>query len=178
MTFSGSGAALYRLQDSVDGGPYATIGPVKASTSRVVSIGPSASTTHRFRVIPYDAFEVQGVAAYGSTLRVSSRARSRRRSSSTRAHGPGWPTAATSARTRVSTSAGARATYAFTGPRGGLGGREGPNEGRAAVYVDGVLRGTVDLGAAKTRIRRVVFRATWSATGRTRSRSGRWATAA
>ena len=42
---------------------------------------------------------------------------------------------------------------------------KGRHEGRAAVYVDGVLRATVDLDAAKTRVRRVVFRATWSATG-------------
>ena len=30
-----------------------------------MSIGPSASTMHRFRAIPYDALQVQGVAAYG-----------------------------------------------------------------------------------------------------------------
>ena len=42
---------------------------------------------------------------------------------------------------------------------------KGRHGGRAAVYVDGVLRGTVDLGAAKDRVRRVVFRATWSTAG-------------
>ena len=116
VTFSGTGAALYRLQDSADGGPYATIGPVKASTSRIVSMGPSASTTHRFRVIPYDAFEVQGVAAYGPTLRVSSKSE---KPSAKLQYMGSWTRMADAGflgtHARIATSGAARATYAFTG---------------------------------------------------------------
>ena len=75
VTFAGTAADTYRLQDSVSGGGYATVGPVSRSTSRVVSVKPGSSATHRFRVIPYDAFDVQGVAAYGPTIRVSTEER-------------------------------------------------------------------------------------------------------
>jgi hypothetical protein len=166
VTFSGTGAAVYRLQDSVDGGPYETVGPVKASTSRTVSVAPSASTTHRFRVIPYDAFEVQGVPAYGSTLRVSLKSDT---PSTSLVYAGTWSTKTGSdfvgGRARSATSSDAQATWTFTGREVAWIAAKGRHDGHAAVVVDGVSRGTIDLDAAKSRFRRVVFRATWSTSG-------------
>ena len=93
-------------------------------------------------------------------------ARRRARRSTTPAPGPRPPTPATSAGTRGSASApGATATWTFTGREVAWVAAKGRHYGRATVTIDGVLRGTVDLDAAKTRFRRVVFRATWAASG-------------
>ncbi len=127
---------------------------------------PSASTTHRFRVIPYDAFEVQGLAAYGSTVRVAAKSEA---PSAPLQYSGAWKNVADpgylGGHARASGSAAARATYAFTGREVAWVAAKGTHFGRAAVSVDGVNRGTIDLEAAKARFRRVVFRATWSTIG-------------
>jgi hypothetical protein len=135
--------------------------------SRVAPVKPGASVTHRFRVIPYDAFDVRGVAAYGPTIRVSNR--SEAASPTLRYRGP-WSTASDHAylggHARHASAAGATATWTFTGREVAWVAAKGRQYGRATISVDGVLRGTVDLDAGKTRFRRVVFRAIWAASGR------------
>jgi hypothetical protein len=166
VTFAGTAADTYRLQDSVDGGAYATVGPVSRSMSRVASVKPGRAVTHRFRVIPYDAFDVRGVAAYGSTIRVSTRSEAAGPSlhfkgAWARAADPGY----LGGHARHASAPGATATWTFTGREVAWVAAKGPHHGRATVTVDGVLRGTVDLDARKTRFRRVVFRAIWGASG-------------
>ena len=159
---------MYRLQDSVNGARYATVGAVKRSTHREVAVEPGKRTTHRFRVIPYDAFEVQGFTATGSTLRVTAKSE---RPSSLLTYTGAWSTAADpgylGGRARRASSPSARATYAFTGREVAWVAAKGRRYGRATVIVDGVARGTIDLDAPKSRLRRVVFRATWAGPGAT-----------
>lgn len=62
-------------------------------------------------------------------------------------------------------TAGASLTYAFTGRSIGWVAATGPAFGRARVYVDGVLVGTVDLHAATTSWRTVVFAWSWATSG-------------
>ena len=128
VTFSGTGAALYRLQDSVDGGSYATVGPGQGLHARTVAVVPSASTTHRFRVIPYDAFEVQGVRR----LRVDGPGVAKSEAPSAVAplrgrlvdrRGPRLPRAGTRACPRPGRRPGHLDVH---GPRGRLGRRQGP----------------------------------------------------
>ena len=166
VSFSGTGAATYRLQERVNGGGYRTVGPVGKATTRTIFVTPGSSTTHRLRVIPYDAFGVQGFPAAGSTFTVATKSEKGGAS----LHYSGSWSRATNAefggrKARFSSSASAVATYQFTGREVAWVGAKGANRGHARVYVDGVLRATVDLHAASTKYRRVVFRATWSASG-------------
>ena len=57
------------------------------------------------------------------------------------------------------------AEVAFTGRAVALVATRGPNRGKADVYVDGELAATVDLRAAETRWRRVVFSRDWADIG-------------
>ncbi len=73
VSFAGTGAATYRLQESVNGASYATVGTVGKSRSRTILVSPGASITHRLRVVPYDAFGVQGFSAAGTTFTVATK---------------------------------------------------------------------------------------------------------
>ena len=166
VTFAGTGAATYRLQDSVNGGGYSTVGPVRKSTSRTILVAPGSSITHRLRVVPYDAFGVQGFSTAGTVFRVATK----NEAATGALHYAGtWSTSTNAGfgggKARHASSSNALATFAFTGREVAWVAAKGANRGHARVYVDGVLRTTVDLQAASTKYRRVVFRATWSASG-------------
>jgi len=63
---------------------------------------------------------------------------------------------------RYATSAGARATLAFTGKSISWIGPVGPTRGRARAYVDGKLVGTIDLRASRFAAHRTLFTMSWS----------------
>ena len=71
---------------------------------------------------------------------------------------------------RYATSAGARATLAFTGKGISWIGPIGPTRGRARVFVDGKLVGTIDLRASRFTARRTLFSTSWPASGAHRLR--------
>lgn len=66
---------------------------------------------------------------------------------------------------RYTTRKGASATYTFTGAGVGWVAYRGPNRGSARVYVDGVLKKTVNLYATTYSAKQVVFAFNWGATG-------------
>jgi hypothetical protein len=66
---------------------------------------------------------------------------------------------------RYATSAGARATLAFSGKAISWIGPVGPTRGRARVYVDGKLVGTIDLHASRFAARRTLYSTSWSTSG-------------
>jgi len=65
-----------------------------------------------------------------------------------------------------STTAGASATFAFSGSSVSWVAYRGPSRGSAAVYVDGAYRATVNLHATTYHARQVVFAASWPTSGR------------
>ena len=166
VTFTGSGAATYRLQENVNGGGYSTVSPPAKSTSRTILVEPGSSKVRRLRVVPYDAFGVRGFATSGATFTVSIK---NEKGSGALHYGGSWSKATNAkfggGKARYASSSGAVATWAFTGREVAWVTAKGANRGHARVYVDGVLRTTVDLGAASTKYRKVVFRATWSSVG-------------
>jgi hypothetical protein len=66
---------------------------------------------------------------------------------------------------RYATGVGATATLAFTGRAVSWVGPVGPTRGRARVYVDGKLAGTIDLRASRFTARRTLFSTSWSKSG-------------
>jgi hypothetical protein len=65
---------------------------------------------------------------------------------------------------RYATSAGARATLEFTGKAVSWVGPVGPTRGRARLYLDGKLVGTIDLRASRFAAHRTLFSTSWSRT--------------
>lgn len=64
--------------------------------------------------------------------------------------------------TRHASTAGATASYTFTGTSIGWVAAVGPGRGSADVYVDGVFRATVGLHAETAATRQIVFAASWA----------------
>ena len=165
-TLGGSGATTFRLQESVNGGAYATVGAVSGATTRAATVKPGLATTRRYRVIPIDVFGRPGAAVSGSTYRVSVKSEA---ANSTLTYAGSWSTTRSSSyfggKVRRSTSSSARATYRFTGREVTWITAKGASRGKARVYIDGVLVSTVDLRTPSTHYRRVIFRKAWSASG-------------
>jgi hypothetical protein len=150
-----SGIGRYELAQSTDGGAWTT---VSTSLDRLLAHGH----TYRFRVRAIDQAGNIGSWTYGSTFRLThyGETNSRLRYSGT------WAITRSSVfwggQAKASSSAGARATISVTGRSVEWVARKGPTRGRAQVYVNGVLKATVDLYASTYLNKRVVWAATWS----------------
>ena len=168
LTWSGTdrgwGIKRYRLQESVNGGPWTTITlPTLRTTSILRYVTPGTSVRYRVRAI--DKAGNKGAWDYGPVLRPKVRSEastaityrgSWTTSADPTAHG-GW--------LRESSTAGARAVFSFTGRGVSWVAERGPGHGKAKVYVDGALVKTVDLAAATDLPRGHVFRKHWSSVG-------------
>ena len=138
-TLGGSGATAFRLQESVNGGAYATVGAVSGATTRPATVTPGLATTRRYRVIPIDVFGRSGATVTGPTYRVSVKSEV---ASSTLTYAGSWSTAKSTnyygGKVRRATSSSARATYRFTGREVTWITTKGATRGKARVYIDGV----------------------------------------
>jgi Tol biopolymer transport system component len=67
--------------------------------------------------------------------------------------------------TRLATAANASARYTFTGASIAWVGAVGPTRGAAQVYIDGVLKATVDTHAASVKYRQTLYAFNWSSQG-------------
>ena len=128
------------------------------SLDRALSHGHS----YRFRVRAVDTSGNLGAWMTGSTFRLTHYSES-----STRVRYSGsWSTSTSSVywggTARASSQAGAKATLTFTGKSVEFVSRRGPARGKAHIYVNGVLKATVDLYASAYQSQRVVWTASWS----------------
>jgi hypothetical protein len=121
----------------------------------------SGGHVYRFRVRAIDRAGNVGTWAYGSTFRVTAL---QQWSSAIRYRGI-WSTNANPAywggTTARSTMIGATASVTFTGRSIAWVGLKAANRGKAQVYVNGVLRATVDLYSATTKKQVVLWTATY-----------------
>lgn len=156
----GSGVARYQVSRRVDGGAWVTIASSLVSPSHDVLL--AGGHAYEFRVRSIDRAGNVGSWVSGRAMNV---AMSSERSSAIRYRGTWatvtgtsyWGGAARSSRVRgatasITTSARSIAWVSL----------RGPGRGRASVYVDGALVATIDLGAAGTAGRQVVWTRTWS----------------
>ena len=157
---AGSGIVAFDLQQSKDGGSWASIATTATtSVTRSLVFGHS----YRYRVRAHDRAGNVGAWAAGAsfvpTLVQSTPALVRYPAGT-------WHTQSTShasgGATRWSTSTGARARFSFTGRAVAWVTSTGPTRGRVRVYVDGTYRTTVDLHANSTRWKQVIFSASWA----------------
>jgi hypothetical protein len=161
-----SGVDHYEIARSTDGGAYlaVTSSAVAPSIKQVLASGHA----YRFRVRPIDAAGNVGLWTYGSTFRLTGVSQS---SSAVRYAGT-WATSTSTTwwggTARSSSKAGSTASYTFTGRSIAWVGLKGLGRGKANVYVNGVLKATVDLYSATTQKQRIVWSANY-ATSATRT---------
>ncbi len=160
----GSGVAHYEVEQSIDGGAYAAVSGNVPSASLPVTV--TSGHSYGFRVRAADAAGNVGVWSYGRTTRFTEFRDSAR---SIHYHGTWHVTSSTSylgGRERYSTSAGATASISFTGRSFAWVGTTGPSRGTAKVYVNGALVATLNLHAATTSSRKLLFTKSWTTTAK------------
>jgi hypothetical protein len=157
-----TGVGGYRVWLSRDGGAFTFIG---TRTGRTAYILASASHTYRFRVYAVDRAGNASFSVYSPTVRTIAY-----QDTNAAVHfSSGWHSAASvsyyGGTARYTTARGAAASLTFTGRSVAWNAVLATNRGSARVYVDGHLIATVNLNAASTTVRRIVFTRTWSTSG-------------
>jgi len=167
VTWSGndatSGIARYEVAQSKDGGAFSTIAAAVTNTRLQLSV----SDGHRY------AFAVRAIDRAGHTSAWSMgpvlRSTVLAESAAGLSYAGAWSTVKGAGflggSARVSSTAGASASYTFSGSSvAWLTGR-GPTLGRMTVIVDGAVAGTVDLYRSTATFREVVFSKSWATSG-------------
>jgi len=154
---AGSGIVRVELSRSADGGATWGSPIVLAGTARSNAAAVPASGTARFRIRALDA--AGNASAWRAGPQIT--ARLVQQSWSAVRWAGVWTTRSAAAYSggseRTARAAGAGASYTFTGRTVALVATRGPGRGKARVYVDGVLRGTVDLYRSSTQYRAVAW---------------------
>jgi hypothetical protein len=154
-----SGIARYDVALSTDGGAWTS--PTTAiSASLTPSLAPGH--TYRFRVRAVDRAGNVGAWAYGSTFRVTGISQA---SSAVHYRGSWTTSTATTwwgGTARSSSTKGSTVSYTFTGKSIAWVGLKAATRGKANVYVNGVLKATVDLYSPTTLRQRIVWSANYS----------------
>jgi hypothetical protein len=158
-TDRGWGIATYQIERSTDGGAWTRI-----LSAKVTTLSQSLAPGHgyRYRVRAIDKYGNYGYWDYGPTFRPGVR----EDSSPAITWSGSWSAvpdaAARGGSLHESGSASAAARTTFTGRDVAWIAERGPGHGRAKVYVDGVLRATVDLTATADAPARVAWKRHWS----------------
>jgi len=158
----GSGIAFYLVARSVNGGSYSTFGTV---TTPAMNVTLANGTSYRFRVRAVDHEGNTDAWAYGPTIG----ARLVQQTSSAVHYASTWTTSSSTSYSggslRSSKTAGASASYTFTGRSIAFVTTKSALRGKAKVYVNGVYQTTVDLVTQLTTYRTQVWAKTWSTSG-------------
>jgi len=156
----GAGVARYELARSLNGGAWTMVDVNVKSTASSVVLRPAS--TYRFRVRAIDRVGNIGAWAYGVTFKVSAVSQA---STSVR-YGGSWSPSTSSTwwggTAKSSSAKGSTAAFTFSGRSVSWVSLKAPSRGKAYVYVNGVLKATVDLYASTTLKQRVVWSASYS----------------
>ncbi len=157
-----TGVGRSELQVSRNGGAWKN---VALSSPKATSVVVNLLTTgsYRFRVRAFDAVGNKSLWKLGPTLKP------RLLQESKATFGAGWGgltgSSLSAGAAKQSTSATSTATFKFYGRAVSWVGSLGPGKGLAQVYVDGVLKQTVDLVASTASDRRELFTYQWNSAG-------------
>ena len=160
-TDSGSGVARYELAQSRDDGAYASVST--ALTSAAVDRSLLPGHRYRFRVRAVDRAGNVGAWAYGTTFRLSAVSQS----SSVVHYEGAWTTSRSSTMwwggtARSTSTRSSTVRYTFTGKSIAWVGLKAVTRGKAYVYVNGVLKATIDTSSASTRKQIVIWAANYT----------------
>src|SRR6266542_3125095 len=159
-----SGVAGYQIEQSTDGGAWARLtlaSPLTTAAVRSLAAGHS----YQYRTRAVDRAGLWSGWQYGPVLHPALY----QETTTALAWSGTWSryavTGASGGYVRGSTQALAWARFTASARSVGWVAVRGPSRGKATVYVDGVLAGTVDLYASTAQPARIVFVRSWSATG-------------
>lgn len=165
-TDTGSGAASYELQRSVNGKAWATM-PKASAAARSTTLTMPRDRTYQFQVRAVDLAGNVGAWATADAFRLTvaqetTRALTFVKGTWSRSTSKWWDGGAA----RTTRTAGAIARFTFTGSAVAWVAAVSPLRGAAGVYVDGVLAGTVDANRSNAAARLIVFSRTWPASAK------------
>jgi hypothetical protein len=150
----------YRLHRRVDGGAWINVPLAEPAKLRALMTLDSWRV-YGFRVAAVDSAGHLG--AWSAESRIRTRQALQTESGVT--YSGAWPRKVSlsylEGSTRSTSEAGAAAEFTVNQPALAWVATQGPDRGRAAVYVDGVRVATVNLNATMTRYRRVVWTRAW-----------------
>jgi len=157
---TGAGIARYEVAQSTNGGAWTSV-TASAMTPRLSRALPTGAD-YRFRVRAVDRADNRSAWKYGATFRLSGYQEGH---AAIRYAGT-WTTARASSywggAVRRSSTAGARATFTFTGRSVAWVAATGPTRGSARIYVNGSYAKTISLYSATNQPARVVAAWRWS----------------
>jgi Fibronectin type III domain len=148
--------ASYELQRSQDGGSFTKVSlPSATSTTKYFQLSPSS--TYQFRVKATDSAGNSSDWATGPTFLVDAQ----QENSNAIVHTGSWTqqvlTSAYGGGVEYAKAKGSTAQFTFTGHNVAWVSSKGPDRGKATVSIDGVVVRTIDLYAATTEFRKIVF---------------------
>jgi hypothetical protein len=160
----GSGVGTYDVARSTDGGAYSTISSSHTGSSLDTTVAPGH--TYRFQV---RARDWAGNLGPWKVASATIRAGLTQQTSSSVTWSGSWTTGSSSSfsggSVRYSKSAGAKASYTFTGRGISFVTERGSARGSAKIYIDGVLVTTISNYASSTTYRYVAYQKSWSSSG-------------
>lgn len=160
---TGSGIASYDVARSVDGAAFSTIS--SGGTTASLAASETSGHSYRYEVRAHDHAGNVGYWTAGSTVKPTLLQQT---SSSIAYHGA-WTTVSSTSYSggslRYASAAGASASLTTSARSLAFVTTRGPSRGAVKVYVDGVLKATIDLYAATLQARFVAYAATWSSVG-------------
>jgi hypothetical protein len=157
-----SGIDRYELALSTDAGAYSTLSGTLASPTFTRTL--AAGHAYRARVRAIDSAGNVGAWAYGASFRLAAYQESSRAIHWTGTWRSGSSTSYWGGHDRYATSSGAKASLTFSGRSFAWVGSVGPTRGWARVYVNGILVRSINLNAASSANRRILFATNWSST--------------
>jgi hypothetical protein len=168
LNWSGSdrgwGIKSYVLQRSTNGGAWTSVS-LASATATSVGYTATPGSTLRFRVRAADKAGNVGAWAYGPTFRVVLGSDSNAAVRYSGAWNIVAGAASLSGASHRTSVRGASASYTFSGRDFSWISAKGPTFGKAAIYVNGLLKATVDLYSATAAPRRITYRIHWSTVG-------------
>jgi hypothetical protein len=156
----GSGLVRFHLSKSIDFGEFTSISTKLTSSIVKVNVLPGHQYYFAMRAVD----RAGNVSRWEQYVGGANLTAIQQSSSSVVYHGP-WTTSTSTTwwggSAKGSTTSGSTASLTFTGRQVAWIALKAPNRGKAQVYLDGVLRGTVDLYAPTLLKQRVIWRSSW-----------------
>jgi hypothetical protein len=160
----GTGITSYRLERSVNGGSYAPF-TLSSAAATSTTVTMSLGSSYRYRVRARDAAGNTGPYAYWATVTPRRYQESAANVQYTNTWSRAVDTNLSGGASRYTGSTSRRVAFTFTGREVAWVATRRTTGGTAQVRIDGVAIGTVDLDAAATGYRRLVFRRGFSSKG-------------
>jgi len=154
----GDGIASQDLEQSLNGGAFADVSPQPSAAAQTYNTTLAVGSTNQFRVRAFDSVGAFSGYATGSSFKIYGYQESNTAITYTGTWIDAPNANAFGGRFKFTDgSTGAKASFSFTGARIALVGTQTSNGGIADVYLNGILKGSVNFYSSTTRNRRVLF---------------------